>query len=98
MAPETGILENAGVLALLGALPTLAVAWFAYRRAVRSDTVVAQAGISTFQSGTIQQVIDGLNSVIENLRQDNNELRQRVDECADELTEIKRLVRMKEEP
>lgn len=93
----TPFFENAGVLAVITAFPAVFIAWLAYKRAVRTDTVTAQAGISTFQSGTIQQVIDGLNSVIENLQEDNRLLRKRVDSLIEEVEAIKKQL-AKEQP
>jgi len=47
----------------------------AYRLARKKDDIAEQAGISTTYTTSIQQVVDGLNTHIENLRKDNADLR-----------------------
>ena len=59
------------VIALLSVVP----AWLAYRLARKKDDIAEQAGISTTYTTSIQQVVDGLNTHIENLRKDNADLR-----------------------
>lgn len=65
------------VAAAFGAVP----AYLAYKRGSKKDAVAAQAGIATAAQGTISQVIDGLNTLIENLQSDNAVLRDSLRKC-----------------
>jgi len=63
------------VIGLLIGLPSALLGYLAYRRGTRSDKAAAQATISVAQSGSITQVIDGLNSLVGALQNDNAALR-----------------------
>jgi len=63
------------VIGLLIGLPSAALGYLAYRRGTRSDKAAAQATISVAQSGSITQVIDGLNKLVLALQDDNAALR-----------------------
>jgi hypothetical protein len=76
-----GILNSALVLALVAAFPSLLLGYLAYKRAQKVDAIAEQAGIATVESGTIGQVIDGLNRLIANLQTDNEVLRNALAYC-----------------
>jgi len=58
------------------AIPSVLLGYLAYRRGVRSDRVVEQAGIATASTTSIGQVMDGLNAIISSLQGDNEVLRK----------------------
>lgn len=66
------------LLGLVVAVPGTAVSYWAYRRGSRVDAVAEQAGIATRDTASIQQVVDGLNTLVGNLQEDNLVLRGKV--------------------
>jgi len=67
------------VVGLLVALPSAAIAYLAYRRGMRADAVAATATVATVQSGSVAQVIDGLNALVAALQTDNRTLRKTIE-------------------
>lgn len=76
------------LIGLIAGFPSVTIAYLAYRRSQRVDTVAEQAGIATRSTESIQQVIDGLNTLIENLQEDNRVLRAKVRDLEERLTRI----------
>lgn len=70
--------DLATVVALLGVLSTGLLGWFGYRRSQKADTVAEKAG-------AVEQIINGLNILVENLQEDNKDLRSTVSELKDAL-------------
>lgn len=70
--------DPATVVALLGVLSTGLLGWFGYRRSKKADTVAEKAG-------AVEQIINGLNILVENLQEDNKDLRSTVSELKDAL-------------
>lgn len=68
------------LVGLIVAIPSVVLGYLGYRRARNIDRIAEQAGITTASATSIQQVMNGLNSIIENLRTDNRDLRRTVDE------------------
>lgn len=66
------------LIGLIAGVPSVAIAYLAYRRSQRVDTVAEQAGIATRDTTSIQQVVDGLNTLVQNLQEDNQVLRAKV--------------------
>lgn len=69
----------------LALLSSVFVGVLVYRRGMKSDEIVRQAGIATDKTASIGQVVDGLNSVIAALQADNQIVR-------DELKRVKESV------
>lgn len=89
------IFESPVIVALVVTIFPLALGYLGYRQSQKVDAIAAQAGIATVESGTISQVIDGLNKLVGNLQQDNavlrsisSEMHARVIECQAELTVV----------
>ena len=60
---------------LVVAVPAAIVAYRTYRHAVKVDAVTEKSGVATTQIGSVNQVIEGLESIAKNLREDNAGLR-----------------------
>ena len=71
----SGIWTNPAFVGLVVAIPSLLLGYLAFKQSQKVDATVAQAGIATVESGTIGQVIDGLNKLVSNLQADNSVLR-----------------------
>jgi len=69
------------VIGLLIGLPSAVLGYLAYRRGTRSDKAAAQATISIAQSGSVSQIIDGLNKLVDALQDDNAALRAAQERC-----------------
>lgn len=61
---------------VLALVSSLAVGILVYRRGMKSDEIAKQAGIATDKTASIGQVVDGLNSVIAALQNDNQIVRE----------------------
>lgn len=66
------------LVAAAGVLSTGLLGWFGYRRSKKADTVAEKAG-------AVEQIINGLNILVENLQEDNKDLRATVSELKDAL-------------
>lgn len=64
------------IQAILIGLPATALGLLAYRRSRKVDAVAEQSGIVTESRAGTQQVIEGLNHIIDNLQEDNKSFRQ----------------------
>lgn len=71
-------IDGATVVALVGILSTGILGWFGYRRSKKADSVAEKAG-------AVEQIINGLNILVENLQEDNKDLRSTVGELRDAL-------------
>lgn len=70
--------DPATVVAFLGVISTGLLGWFGYKRSQKADTVAEKAG-------AVEQIINGLNILVENLQEDNKDLRSTVSELKDAL-------------
>lgn len=70
--------DPATVVAFLGVVSTGLLGWFGYKRSQKADTVAEKAG-------AVEQIINGLNILVENLQEDNKDLRSTVSELKDAL-------------
>lgn len=70
------ILEQPVLLALIAAVPSFILGYLAFRRAVKVDKTTEQSGVAVAQLGAVNQIIDGLNQLIDNLQEDNVILRK----------------------
>jgi len=66
------------LIGLVVSVPSVLLAYFGFRRSQKVDTIAQQAGIATNTKESIQQVIDGLNSLVDALQEDNKVLREKV--------------------
>lgn len=57
-------------------IPSFILGLLGYRRAVKVDKSVANAAVIAAQTGSVGQVIAGLNQLIENLQEDNKVWRE----------------------
>lgn len=74
----TDLWTNPAFVGLVIALPATAIGYLGYRRSRNLDRVAEQAGIATTNVTSIGQVVDGLNKIIVNLQEDNEDLRGEV--------------------
>lgn len=70
--------DPATIVAFTGVVSTGLLGWFGYRRSKKADTVAEKAG-------AVEQIINGLNILVENLQEDNKDLRSTVSELKDAL-------------
>lgn len=75
------------ILALIAAVPSFILGILAWRRSVKVDKNTEQAATALAQSTAAAQVLEGLNKLIENLQEDNKELRGNITEVAKKLKE-----------
>jgi predicted nuclease with TOPRIM domain len=80
--------QHPAVIGLLLGIPSAALAILGYRRAVRQDKVVEQAGIATAQTSSISQAMEGLRTLGEALQRDNDILRTNQDRLRLQVTTI----------
>jgi hypothetical protein len=62
--------------ALLIGLPSTILAYVTYKRARRVDSVAEQSGVAAESRAGTQQIIEGLNIIIDNLQEDNRQWRE----------------------
>lgn len=82
------ILEQPILLALVAAVPSFILGILAYSRSVKVDRVTEQSGAALAQTGAVNQVIDGLNELIDNLQQDNEILRKGLSDLSVKLERV----------
>lgn len=82
------LLSNPIVISLIVGTPASVLAYLAYKRGVRADKAAERSGALQANSTAIQQVIDGLNRLIDNLQEDNKLLRESVSELDKRLIQI----------
>lgn len=81
------VVENP-LIGLVVAIPGIILGWLGHRRAERADLAAAATAATTAQGAAIQQVIDGLNHIVDNLQDDNRVLRENVDTLSKRLAEL----------
>lgn len=85
----SSILSNPVVAAaLVAAIPSSALAIFGYRRSKRVDAVAEQSGMASMSAKGVDQVIEGLNKLVERLQEDNAVLRDNVRALDDKLSRV----------
>lgn len=82
------IWSNPAIVGLILAIPSTILGLLAYRRSRAVDKVTEQSQAATSHSGSINQVIEGMNKLNENLQEDNRLLREGIGECRTELGKI----------
>lgn len=80
--------ENPAVVGLIIGIPTFILGWLGYRRAVRVDKSTENAAVVAVQTGSVGQVISGLNDLIESLQEDNKIWRDNFKELSLKLAEV----------
>lgn len=73
------IWSNPLLVGLILAIPSTILGLLAYRRSRAVDKVTERTQEATTQSGSINQVISGLETLVENLQDDNKWLRERAE-------------------
>lgn len=81
-------LSNPAVLLLLGAIPGFTLGILGYWRSRQVDKATEKTEFILAQSTAVQQVISGLNQLIDALQQDNKELRENIKIIAIKLSEV----------
>lgn len=82
------ILNNPALVGLLVGIPSFILGVLAFYRALKSDKAAAQSVFATTQMAAIDQVIKGLNQIIDTLQADNKELRETINDLGVKLKEI----------
>jgi len=91
-----GYLPFLGVF--LTALVSVGVAILAYHRSKKTDAVAEQAGIRSDTSTSIEQVVTGLNSLVQALQVDNVSLREIIRELRGEVIGLRQeIVNLRQE-
>lgn len=80
--------ENPAVVGLIIGIPTFILGWLGYRRAIKVDKSAENAAVIAAQTGSVGQVIAGLNQLIENLQDDNKVWRESFKEISVKLAEV----------
>lgn len=80
--------DNPAVVGLIIGIPTFILGWLGYRRAVRVDKSTENAAVVAAQTGSVGQVISGLNDLIESLQEDNKIWRENFKELSLKLAEV----------
>lgn len=75
-------------IALAAGLPSFLLGFLGYRQSRKVDAVAAQSGMASESRAGIEQVIQGLNGVIDNLQEDNTAFRDEVRYLTGRITEI----------
>lgn len=70
--------SNPIVIGIVVAIPSSILGYLGYKRSVKSDKVAADSTIASTHAAAINQVIDGLNKLIDGLQEDNKELRSSI--------------------
>lgn len=80
--------NNPVLLIIAGAIPSLLIAYFAHRRAVRVDKTTEESGVASHQQGAIKEVVRGLNNLNTLLQQDNKILRESIKQLQKKVDEM----------
>lgn len=80
--------SHPAIVGLLIGIPSFILGWLGYKRAVKVDRSVENAAVIAAQTGTVAQVIAGLNLLIENLQEDNKAWRENFKELSIKLAEV----------
>lgn len=85
--------SHPAVLILMGALLSSIVPIIGYIKSRRTDKTTEEVAVATERRGGINQVIEGLETLAENLQKDNDSLRKTVEtsrqECKQEIEELR---------
>lgn len=81
------IFENPAIIALVAAIPSVALGYLVYRQSKKTDKITEQSSAASSQATAVDQVIQGLNKLIDNIQEDNKLLRENVDELRVRLKE-----------
>lgn len=76
--------SHPAIIGLTIGIPSFILGWLGYRRAIKVDKSVENAALIAAQTGSAGQVIAGLNTLIENLQEDNKGLRNDIKELREE--------------
>lgn len=80
--------SHPAVVGLLIGIPSFLLGWLGYRRAVKVDKATENSAVIATQTGSVGQVIAGLNGLIENLQEDNQVWRENFKELSLKLAEV----------
>lgn len=80
--------SHPAVIGLVIGIPSFILGVLGYKRAVRVDKSIENAAVIAAQTGSVSQVIAGLNNLIENLQEDNKVWRENFKELTVKLAEV----------
>lgn len=72
------IFDNPNIAALVVGIPSFIVAILAFYQSRKVDKATEKAGVASANIVAVNQVIDGLNQLIDNLQSDNKLLRESI--------------------
>lgn len=72
------IWSNPIIVGVVVAIPSFILGYLGYIRSVKSDKVAEDSTIASTNTAAINQVIDGLNKLVDGLQEDNKDLRESV--------------------
>lgn len=72
------IWSNPIIVGVVVAIPSFILGYLGYLRSIKSDKVAEDSTIASTNTAAINQVIDGLNNLIDGLQEDNKDLRESV--------------------
>lgn len=81
--------DNPAVIGLLIAVPSFVLGLLGYLRSRKVDEVAEQSGAASQDINKVGQVIDGLNSLVTSLQDDNKTLRQEIEGLRSRLAELR---------
>lgn len=76
------------IIGLVIGVPSFIIGILGYRRATKIDKATEKAAVIAAQTGSVGQVIAGLNTLIENLQEDNKAWRDNFKELSIKLAEV----------
>lgn len=84
----TVILSEPLLLTGVAALASATLGWFGFWRSLRGDRIAKQSGAATFQLGAVDQIIKGLNDLVDQLQEDNKSLREGFKDLTERVKEL----------
>lgn len=82
------LLNNPAIIGLVVAIPSFVLGYLAYRQSKKVDRATEQSGVADDQLNAVGQVLSGLNQLIDNLQDDNKELRENIKLIGIKLKEV----------
>lgn len=83
------VTQAAAVTGIITIIPAVVIAYFKYKRAIKTDALTAAAGMATTATVTTGQVLTSLNDIIERLSEDNAQLRDQLDKVTTTLEVVR---------
>lgn len=81
-------MDLATIIGIVATISGIFIAWIGVRRSFKVDKATENAAVVAAQTGSVGQVIAGLNTLIENLQEDNKIWRENFKELSLKLSEV----------